>query len=123
MSKVTLDNRRLNNLIREVPDNVEEFIKSVGFSIEREAKIRAPVDTGALRNSIYTQTKNSNTRVSESDYELPRGTKSKIYVGPTMDYAIIQEFGSSNQNAQPYLIPALQLVARQLSEHYRILID
>jgi hypothetical protein len=36
-------------------DDVEEFVKKLAFEIEREAKDRAPVDTGTLQNSISAQ--------------------------------------------------------------------
>lgn len=122
MSKVSLDNRRLRQIIRDQPNNTETFLKSVAFSIEREAKILAPVDTGALKNSIIVSDRNTQPTPAEKDYELPRGNRTKVFVGPTMEYAIFQEFGTSRSSAQPYLIPALERVANQLSNHTRLII-
>lgn len=119
---VKLDNTRLNNIINNADSNTENFIKSVGFSIEARAKMKAPVDTGALRNSIYTDTRNTSNIPTEKDYDLPRGSRTKIYVGPTMEYAIYVEFGTSRQSAQPYLIPAVEEVASQLNTHYRLIL-
>lgn len=58
---------------------------------------RAPVDTGALRNSVTTQ-------VSGSGGTL-RGE-----VGPTVNYARYVEQGTSRMRAQPFLRPATDAV-------------
>lgn len=129
MSKVTLDDRRLNNLINQADDNTENFLKSIGFSVEARAKVKAPVDTSALRNSIYTSTKTEEHGLDRSIadsldreyYNLPRGSRTKVYVGPSMSYSIYVEFGTERQQAQPYLIPALEEVANQLQNHYRLI--
>ncbi len=51
---VTLDTRELDNLIKKEPERAARIIKSTAFRVESYAKHRAPVDTGALKNSIYT---------------------------------------------------------------------
>lgn len=64
-------------------------------AIEGDAKALAPVDTGNLRNSISTTVEGdgrSRTMTGE--------------VGPTADYGIYQEFGTSTQPGQPFLGPA-----------------
>lgn len=61
------------------------------------AKNRAPVDTGALRNSISTSTTRSASTV--------RGE-----VGPTVHYGHFVELGTVNNRAQPYLRPATDAV-------------
>lgn len=62
-------------------------------SVEESAKERAPVRTGALRDSILTDTDSSGTTIIAE-------------VGPTVDYADDAEFGTRNRAAQPYLRPA-----------------
>ena len=54
-SIVTLDTRKLNALIRKIPGNVADAVAATAFAIERQAKINAPVDTSALRGSIYAR--------------------------------------------------------------------
>lgn len=65
--------------------------------IRAGAANRAPVDTGALRNSITTQVSRSGTVI--------RGE-----VGPTASYGAYVENGTSRMRAQPYLRPATDAV-------------
>lgn len=66
-------------------------IRKAGADIERDAKILAPVDTGDLENSISTTVSDGGMTVE---------------VGPTVEYAIYQEFGTSTQPPQAFLGPA-----------------
>lgn len=56
---------------------------------ERDAKVFAPVDTGNLRNSIYSSF---------------RGLTGEV--GPTADYGDFVEGGTSRMAPQPYMGPA-----------------
>lgn len=70
-------------------------LRKTAHGIESDAKILAPVDTGALRSSISTSFAGdgrSGTMTAE--------------VGPTVEYGIYQEYGTSTQPGQPYLGPA-----------------
>lgn len=63
--------------------------------MQRDAMAGAPVDTGALRSSISTSFSGdgrSGTMAAE--------------IGPTVDYGIYQELGTSSQPGTPYLAPA-----------------
>lgn len=66
-------------------------LRKVAADIERDAKLLAPVDTGNLQNSIGT-TISDNGMTAE--------------IGPTAEYGIYQEFGTSTQPPQAYLGPA-----------------
>lgn len=65
--------------------------------IQAGAQNRAPVDTGALRNSI--------SREYTRGGHVLRGE-----VGPTVAYARYVEQGTSRMRAQPYLRPATDAV-------------
>lgn len=75
---------------RQTKDAVRKF----AFQIQRSAKLRAPVDTGALRNSI-------NTTVTEHV-----GGGASAEVGPEVDYAPFLEFGTVRMEPRPFLGPA-----------------
>jgi HK97 gp10 family phage protein len=85
--------------------DVSGFVKTLGeltveeaaAAIEGKAVVLAPVDTGNLRSSMYR-------RPSGRGHE----------VGNTAEYAVYQEFGTVNTRAQPFLIPALDEVRKQL---------
>lgn len=59
--------------------------------VETYAKIRCPVDTGFLRNSIT----------------VDEVTPMEAVIAPHTDYAEHVEFGTSRMAAQPYMRPAL----------------
>ena len=61
--------------------------------VEKDAKLKSPVDTGILRASIT--------------HKLEPSTLSAT-VGSTIEYAAIQEFGGQHQDAHPFLYPALR---------------
>lgn len=88
-----------------------QIVRKAAFEIEGHAKAAAPVDTGALKNSIYTVTSDS------SDFnggDLPPvdapADDQTAYVAVGMSYGIYQELGTSHMPAQPFLIPAAELV-------------
>ncbi len=89
---------------RSLNSKVSQAIASATFSTEAGAKIAAPVDTGALRNSIT------------SEIEPMRGS---VSVG--VEYAAHVEFGTSHQAAQPYLMPAFRRASSKLRTELRTL--
>jgi HK97 gp10 family phage protein len=72
-----------------------QMVNSVALRIERDTKMRCPVDTGNLRRSYATQLARPEDR--------PNAT-----VGTNVDYAMFVEFGTSRGRAQPHLGPALE---------------
>lgn len=88
---VTLDTRRLHALQATLEPRAQQILNKVTFDVEADAKERAPVDTGALKNSIHSTL----------------GRLSNI-VGTGIEYAIYQEFGTYRMAAHPFLIPALE---------------
>ena len=89
--------QNLNHASREVMPKAREAMKKALGDIATGAKNRAPVDTGALRNSITTQT--------QGNRDYARGE-----VGPTVNYGGYVERGTSRMSAQPYLRPATDAV-------------
>ena len=61
------------------------------MAAEGYAKLKCPVDTGRLRNSI--------THATQDDVE---------YIGTNVEYAAYVEFGTSRMRARPYLRPACE---------------
>jgi len=53
---IKLTDDRLKNIADEVRSKASALVRRTAFAVEREAKVNAPVDTGFLRNSIYTVT-------------------------------------------------------------------
>lgn len=70
-------------------------LRKTAFDIEADAKALAPVDTGNLMNSIS----------AEIAGDGRFGTMS-AEIGPTAEYGIYQEFGTSTQPGTPFMGPA-----------------
>lgn len=79
-----------SKLVRE---RIGVAVRKAAFDIEAQAKARAPVDTGNLRNSI-------NANGGGLDYR----------VDSPAAYSIYQEFGTRHQPGTPYMIPAAEHV-------------
>lgn len=91
----------LRAVSRTTQPKVKAAVRKTLFDIEADAKVAAPVDTGNLRNSIST----------EVDGDGMGGV-----VGPTAEYGIYVELGTSVMGAQPYLGPAFDRRAPQLAK-------
>lgn len=115
-----VDTRVLNRILSHIDDHSHRMVRKVAFAVEALAKTKAPVDTGALRASIYTRTHDANPfpditeRADVTRVELPPAMTGEAVVGPTVDYGIDQELGTSRFAAQPYLTPAVAEVTRDL---------
>lgn len=73
---------------------VSLVVRKTALDTERDAKTLAPVDTGNLRSSIGTDVTDTGSSVAAE-------------IGPTADYGLFQEVGTSRMAAQPYMGPAL----------------
>lgn len=79
----------------QVGAKVARAVVKTAYEIERDAKINAPVDTGALRSSIST-TITGDGRFGAIEAEI----------GPTVEYALFVEEGTSVHAPQPFMRPA-----------------
>lgn len=94
--------KKLNQLNKSVKDKLDKAMIEAGIDTQREAKIRVPVRTGALRNSIMVQ--------------IEKGAQGSIFVtvGAFMPYASYVEYGTRFQKAKPYLMPAYEKARKKL---------
>jgi len=87
--RINLD--RLEELKKELRPRAKRIIKSGAFDVQGKAQVNAPVDTGALKNSIEA--------VEVEIYTW------WVIVG--VEYGAFVELGTSRMAAQPYLTPAV----------------
>lgn len=125
MSEIKLDTRELDRIAAKVGKTCEQIIMSLAFDIEAQAKMNAPVDTGALRNSVYVEGKEKSdyqqaaagvtSRRPDVETERHPAPSGKVIanVGPCVEYAEYVELGA---NAQPFLTPAVYSVANKLND-------
>lgn len=90
--------RALSATLGRVPTRLRPLAKKVvqktALDIERDAKLKAPVDTGNLKGSIG----HSDLRLGGDDYS--------VEIGPTANYGVFVERGTSRMAPQPYMGPA-----------------
>lgn len=89
---VRLDMGPLLKLKAEARPKAARIVGRHAKIVEVKAKLAAPHDTGALRNSILAR------QVGEVSWEI----------GVGVSYGIFQEFGTSRMPAHPFLIPAVE---------------
>lgn len=100
---VKLDTARLDKIITELPGAANETVRSGAFAVEGRAKALAPVDTGALKNSIHSE----------------QETSLLWHVADAVEYGIYQELGTSRMRAQPFMIPAVEATRQQYLDSWR----
>lgn len=98
---IKLDTRELDRIARGLNTNTRKVIEGLAFEVEAGAKQLAPVDTGAMRASIFTEIEQEGPVVAR--------------VGPSVEYAPYVELGTWKMGARPFLVPALQTVAWKLN--------
>lgn len=96
---------RLNNLRPRVRRATEQAVQESGRAMERGMKSLAPVDTGALRDSIR---------------HTVEGTTASAGPGREVDYAAFVEFGTSRMAAQPYVRPIAEAERHLFPERVRL---
>jgi len=92
-----------------------QVVRKTAFDVQAHAQSKAPVDTGNLRNSIYTKTSEGSTYPGTAGEHLladQTGDADEMtaYVAVAANYGIYQELGSTRTPAQPYLGPAVDSV-------------
>ena len=105
VGSIKLDTRRLDEIAARLDTNTDGALKSIAFQVEGIAKTLAPVDTGALRNSIHTE------KQQEGLYWVADGVEYGIYVefpGITRKWA-----------GHPFMIPAAEQVAKQIGAEFK----
>lgn len=83
--------RKVDRASKNVPEAARRGCLRGAVVIEGAAKGHAPVKTGMLRNSIKSE-------------PIPLGAQ----VGPHVEYAAYQEYGTMYMPAQPYMRPAVE---------------
>lgn len=86
--------RTLEQVPKELEEDVEGVLQAVSQTIEVDAKRKAPIDTGKLRQSIKSE------RVDNKTYRI------RANATGLAPYAPFIEFGTRFMRAQPFLFPA-----------------
>ena len=131
MADVVYDSRVLTRILKNLGQNTDDAVRSLGFLVQRYAQQNAEpfVDTGAHWSSIYTETGDAQdyakaateARQANPDVDimrLPIPPEHTVYIGPSVDYGIYLELGTVRRPATPYLAPALQSVVKDVAKKF-----
>lgn len=97
---IEIKNDKRKEIAKQKEEAIERAFEAIGMQAEGYAKLKCPVDTGHLRDSI------SHQYVPNDNAE---------YIGTNVKYAPYVEFGTSKMKAQPFLKPS----ASEHAEEYR----
>ena len=109
----------LPELAAKLEKAVDAAARKAAFDIQAKAQAMAPVDTGFLKNSIYTITDKGSTygniaEPGEGAEALPEVAKPakpvRAVVAVAANYGVYVEYGTVHGPAQPYLRPAAEKV-------------
>jgi HK97 gp10 family phage protein len=89
---ITVVSNRFAEIAAKLPQATGEVVQKTILAIETQAKIKVPVDTGALRASIQTEME----------------TETSGVVSTNQEYAAYVEYGTVNMAARPYMTPAAE---------------
>lgn len=103
-----------------LPGVLSQIVRKAAFDVQAQAQVNAPVDTGFLKNSIYTVTSESSSYSSVSsptkkdssvlpEVEKPEDDQT-AYVAVGANYGLFVEVGTRHTPAHPYLSPAVETV-------------
>lgn len=134
---VTITHNRFPEIAAKLPNEADKVVRKTSFDIERDAKIFAPVDTGALENSIYVKTDKSSgyngavqdAKTANPDVkllpEMANPGAHTAVIGPAVEYGIYPELGTRNPNypKQPYMTPAAERHKPKFEEAVRQMLD
>jgi len=89
---------KIPQTVRRTREELSKLVRTSALRVEAGAKLRAPVLTGFLRNSVQTAFEGDLTAL--------------VFVGAS--YGIFVELGTVKMRARPFLLPALEEVARDI---------
>lgn len=105
MSVVVTFKSNLKEVKKVLTEAETEALELIGAFVEGEAVLRCPVMTGNLRSSI-------NHKVDHKE--------KAVHIGTPVIYGIYVEKGSSKQQPQPFITPALEDNVKQIEKLARM---
>ena len=88
-----LDTKKLDQIMRDLPNEVSETVESWGWKITGDAIQMSPVDTGALRASLASE-----SRMKD---------KFTFILQDGVEYGVFQELGTGRMAAHPFVVPSV----------------
>lgn len=105
--------KRLNAIPKAARDAAMASLQKSADELASAQKALVPVRTGALRDSIHTETHPAELKISVKAGG-PLTTKPARTGHGSYDYANAIEFGTSKEHAEPFFYPAYRLLKKRL---------
>lgn len=109
-ARLTVTNNKLPSMEKAIRDATRQAVRETTEEAAEIARNLAPVDTGALKDSITTE-------MQGNQY----ASTGIIHVG--VPYGIYQEMGTRYMAAQPFLAPAIDAVSQGFQEKVGRLVE
>lgn len=103
----------LRNAPKAVRQRAQLVVRKTAKDIERDAKLKAPYRTGNLKNSIST----GDLRTVGQSGDL------SAEIGPTANYGLYLEMGTSRMAPQPFMGPAADRHEGPFAKAFEILAE
>lgn len=120
---VSITFNRFPEIAAALPEKTDIVVRKTAFDVEGQAKMRAAVDTGALKSSIYVTLGNGESTYGQAVAdalsanpnagivpEFPKPPEHEAVIGPSVDYGVHVEYGTSRMSGQPFMIPAAEVL-------------
>jgi HK97 gp10 family phage protein len=102
---IELDTAVLDRITAEMRPGAAAIVEKYGLAITGSAAQNAPVDTGALKNSITSES----GMTGEMQFTVQDG----------VEYGVFVETGTHRMAAQPFLVPALEKWSQQFMNAFK----
>lgn len=119
---------KLGKMSRELEGLLGQVVRKTAFDIEAEAKVRAPIDTGALRASIHAVTDreshHAQARAATAAAapslslfpEVKPNERLSAVVAVGVEYGLYVEMGTAAMPGRAYLRPAMEKARRPFEQ-------
>lgn len=102
--EIVMDTDRMDKMVADAPDLLSAVIQKTAFDVEKYAKVKCPVDTGNLANSI------------RAEKVVKKGTQVYADIAPHTEYAIYVELGHMTAGKNPTFIPGVYYMTNALTQ-------
>jgi len=102
---MVLDTKVLDRIAAEAKPKARAIVSKYGNMVAHTSMVNAPVDTGALMNSIGAQSR----MTDDMTYTVSDG----------VEYGVYQEFGTSKMAAQPFMTPAIEAWTQRFLDAFK----
>lgn len=102
---IKIDTSVLDRITENLRPGAARIVETTGWKIAGDAAQAAPVDTGALRNSILSES----GMTDDIEFTVQDG----------VEYGVFQELGTSKMAAQPFLVPAVEANTQSFNDAFQ----